>query len=291
MTKRILLSAAMIVAASSFAFAQKTISKTNALWGAAFKTVVTTQEVKIAKNITTSTSVKVRPASEINMFGLGAVDVDNGPDYTPFGKTKFSGVGNVTELRFYGKKKGAFHGFYFGTYFSYMHYTLSSAYIREDFHDQAGNLYQADVSQVFKINIGQGGVEIGTMGLYANNHLCIDWTIIGVGFGTIGLQGGLEATNVSASDFDWRNYQTDLYNTNTGVDHLFKKLKDRRDITPTDATIGVKVPMVFLRSGLSLGFGYGANWKIGGKKDKTGSGDGTPTQPTVPSGNGTGQWR
>ncbi|HTL81810.1 MAG TPA: hypothetical protein VL651_08915 [Bacteroidia bacterium] len=281
MKKRLLFAVTALFTGCSFSYAQMTISKTNALFAPMFKMINTTQEVKLGKRLTTSTTVRTRPASNLNFFGLGTINVE-GQNYTPFGRSKLSAIGNITELRIYGAKKGAFHGFYFGPYFTYTHYKLTSASIREAFHDANGVEYDGDIQQVIKLNIAGGGIECGTQGVYAKGHFCVDWTILGMGFGTLGFQGGIEASNTS-ENFDLRNYPDDVANTKMGIEKYFTF---KRTIDATSVTIGAKIPFIVFRTGLSFGFGYGANWHIGHKKDKNAI-DGSTTQPTAP----TGQWR
>jgi len=231
--------------------AQRTITKSNALFSPFFKTICTIQEVKVGPRMTVETTVKTRPATNFKFFGLGQVNID-GQDYTPFGKTKLSAVGNVTEWRIYGKEKGAYHGFYFGPYFSYTHYKLQSASVRGEFKDANGVSYFGDVSQVIKLNVTGGGFEIGTQGMYLKNHLCIDWTIMGVGMGCLGFQGGMEAENTS-ENFDFRNYPDDVASMKMGIEKVFHF---KRTIDATSVTIGAKIPWVMMRMGLSIGFGY-----------------------------------
>src|ERR1044071_3580035 len=112
-------------ALSTTGFAQLTITKSNILFGPMVKTIHTIQEVRVAPRLTMQTTVKTRPASNFGFFNLGSINME-GKEYEHFGSTKLSAAGNVTEFRVYSKKKGAFHGFYFGPYFSYMHYRLQS---------------------------------------------------------------------------------------------------------------------------------------------------------------------
>lgn len=241
--------------------AQMMVSKSNAVFGPFFKTIGTSQEVKISRRMTSQTTVKTRPASNFKFFGLGTVNFD-GQDYSPFGNTRLSAIGNVTELRIYGKEKGAFHGFYFGPYFSYMHYKLQSATTHAEFHDNSGASYFGDVSQVIKLNVSGGGFQIGTQGMYLKNKLAIDWTILGVGFGVLGFEGGIEAENTS-ENFDFRNYPDDVANMKMGIEKVFHF---KRTIDPTSVMIGAKIPWPMMRMGVSIGFGYGGNWKFGKHK-------------------------
>lgn len=233
------------------AFAQRTITKSNALFSPFFKTICTIQEVKVAPRLTIETTVKTRPATKFKLFGLGNVNIE-GVDYQPFGNTRLSAVGNVTEFRVYGKDKGAYHGFYYGPFFSYTHYKLESASVKGEFHDANGVTYYGDVSQVVKLNVTGGGFQIGTQGMYLKNHLCIDWTIIGVGFGVLGFKGGMEANNTS-ENFDFRNYPDDVANMKMGIEKVFHF---KRDIEPTSVTIGARIPWMLMRMGVSIGFGY-----------------------------------
>jgi hypothetical protein len=262
-------------------FSQMMVSKSNVVFGPFFKMINTSQEVKVSPRITTQTTVKTRPATELHFFGLGQINVD-GQNYSPFGKTTLSMVGNVTEMRIYSKKKGAFHGFYFGPYFSYTHFKLKSASIHQIFHDENGVEHAADVSQIIKLNMTGGGFQIGTQGMYFNNHFCIDWTIMGIGFGKLGFEGGIEADNTS-DDFDLRNYPNDVANTQMGIEKYFTF---KRTIDPKSITIHAGIPFPMFRMGVCIGFGYGGSWHFG-KKKKDSTDETKPTVPTAPAGN----WR
>lgn len=241
-----------IFSLSSTVIAQRTISKSNALFGPMFKTIGTSQEVKIAPRLTTQTTIRTRPASNFRLFGLGNINFE-GKEYTPFGNTRLSGVGNITEFRIYGKEKGAFHGFYFGPYFSYMHYKLQSASVRAEFKDANGVSYFGDIRQVIKLNMTGGGFQIGTQGMYLKDHLAIDWTILGIGFGALGFSGGIEAENTS-ENFDFRNYTADLDNVELGIEKVFNF---KRTVDAKSISIGARIPWPLFRMGLSIGFGYG----------------------------------
>jgi hypothetical protein len=88
--------------------------------------------------------------------------------------------------------------------------------------------------------------------MYLKNKLCIDWTIIGIGMGVLGFQGGFEANNTS-DNFDFRNYPDDVANTKLGIEKVFHF---KRTIDPTSVTIGAKIPWPMMRMGLCIGFGY-----------------------------------
>jgi hypothetical protein len=242
--------------------AQRTITKSNVLFGPFVKTIHTIQEVKVAPRLTIQTTVKTRPATEFRFFNLGSINME-GKEYEHFGKTKLSAVGNVTEFRVYGKKKGAFHGFYFGPYFSYMHYRLQSSSFRGEFHDASDAVYYGDISHSVRLNSTSGGFQIGTQGMYFKNKFCIDWTIIGVGFGMMGFQGTIDAENTS-NNFDFRNYEEDINKVEMGIEKIFNF---RRTVSANSIEIGAKIPMVSMRMGLSIGFGYGRDLKIK-KKEK-----------------------
>ncbi len=230
---------------------QRTITKTNLVFGPFLKTIHTIQEVKIAPRLTIQTTVKTRPATSFDLFNLGTINME-GTAYEHFGKTKLSAVGNVTEFRVYGKEKGAFHGFYFGPYFSYTHYRLQSASFRGEFHDASDAAYYGDISHSVRLNSTGGGFQIGTQGMYLKNKLCIDWTIIGVGIGMLGFKGTIDAENTSAN-FDFRNYTADANKVEMGIEKLFNF---KRTIDPASIAIGAKIPFPMMRMGVSMGFGY-----------------------------------
>jgi hypothetical protein len=242
-----------IAGCSIAGFSQRTISKSNVMFAPLFKFINTVQEVKISPRLTIETTVRTRPPSKFKFFGLGAIKID-GQDYQPFGETKLSAIGNITEFRVYGKEKLAFHGFYYGPYFSYMHYKLQSASVHGEFHDATGEVYTGDISHVVKLNETGGGFEIGTQGMYLKNKLCIDWTIIGVGIGVLGFQGGIEADNTS-QNFDFRNYPEDVDKVQMGIEKVFPHTF-KRTIDATSITIGGKIPVPTMRMSVCFGFGY-----------------------------------
>ncbi|MDP2385812.1 MAG: hypothetical protein Q8M29_05545 [Bacteroidota bacterium] len=229
---------------------RKNISKTNLLFGPFFKTVQVIQERKLSKRITTQTIAKTRIPSSFNASRFVKIDA-NGSSYNPFGSTKLSGIGNITEFRLYGKKKGAFKGFYGGVFFSYMHYKLQSASVRGSFQDDNGVTYEADVSQSIKVNITGGGLHCGVQGLI-KDRFCIDWTILGVGVAGLGIKGSIDATNTS-DNFDFRNYKDDVDDMTFGMEKILpiKKTVERESVS-----LGVKAPWVLFRMGLSVGFAY-----------------------------------
>lgn len=241
----------LLAGTGSTALAQRQVSKSNVLFGPFFKSIRTSQEIKIAPRLTTQTTAKVRPASTFRGFGIGKVEVE-GQAYNPFSNTKLSTVGNSTEFRIYSRKKGAMRGFYFGPYFSYTFAKLTSGSVPGSFKDSNGVTYTADLQQVIKVNLTGGGFQIGTQALI-KNRVAIDWTILGFGFGKFSLKGGVEATNTS-ENFDFRNYTEDVENVSFGIEKLFSLEKT---VEKESITLGAKFPCPLLRMGLSVGFAYG----------------------------------
>jgi len=72
------------------------------------------------------------------MGSLGEATGSDGTVYHPFNSAKFFAVGNVTEFRIYGKDKEPFQGFYWGPYFTYTYYKLTSGTYPGQFQDNAG---------------------------------------------------------------------------------------------------------------------------------------------------------
>ena len=251
MKKRTAVSAFLLLMIVAPAVAQRTITKTNLLLGPLFKTIYTTQEVKVGPRITIQTSVKTRPPARYK-FGLGAVRVD-GTDYNPFdGGLKMSGAGNITEFRVYGKEKGAFNGFYWGPYTSYMFYKVFSEPTPATFTDANGVKHTADLTQEIRVNLGGAGFQIGVQKMFFKNHMCIDWTILGVGFGGLKLKGVVEATNTSEG-FDFRNYQDDLDDHHFGIEKLFTF---DRTTEANNVSVSLGTPIFMMRTALSIGFAY-----------------------------------
>lgn len=256
---------------STAGICQNNVSKNDVLPGPFFKMINTTQERKIGQRFSTVTTARVRPASTFK-GGFGVITVD-GASYNPFANAKLSAVGNTTQFRIYGKKKGSMHGFYFGPYASYMHYKLESASVPGEFHDNNGVLYKADVKQIVKVNVIGGGLMMGVQG-FIKKRVAVDWTILGIGFGSLGIESGIEATNTS-DNFDFRNYNDDVDKATFGVEKI---LPFKKTVEATTVTMGAKVPWPLLHMGVAIGFGYGGMKKL----------PSMPETPTVPSGTGTG---
>lgn len=260
-------------------FGQRQVSKSNVLFGPFFKSIRTSQEVKVAPRLTTQTTAKVRPASTFHGFGAGRVEVE-GQAYNPFSNTKLSTAGNSTEFRIYSRKKGAMRGFYFGPYFSYTFAKLTSGAVPASFKDSNGATHTADLQQVIKVNLTGGGLQMGTQALI-KNRVCIDWTILGFGFGSFSLKGGVEATNMS-SDFDFRNYTEDVNNVSFGIEKIFRLEKT---VEKESITLGAKFPCPLLRMGVSVGFAYGGMKKPALPKNDGGN-DSTAPAGSMPGTNG-----
>jgi hypothetical protein len=233
-------------------FKVKNISKSNVLLGPFFKNVYAIQERVLTDRITVVTSVRTRIPTSFKGGKFGKINTRDNGSYNPFASAKLSGIGNITEFRLYGKKRGALHGVYGELFFSYMHYKLASSSFPATFHDDAGIEYKADVTQTIKINNTGGGLGFGVQGLFIKDRLCIDWTICRVGLSALGIKGGIEATNTT-DNFDFRNYTEDVNKTTFGVEKLLpvKKTVEKRNID-----IGVKVPWVIFQMGLNIGFAY-----------------------------------
>ncbi|MBC7864231.1 MAG: hypothetical protein IAF38_14735 [Bacteroidia bacterium] len=214
-----------------------------------FKTILTTQERVIGKRFSTVTTVKASPphrflGSFLNAFTHGD------QTYNPFSSSKLSCIGNITEFRIYGKKKGGLHGFYFGPYTYANTYKLTAKSFPAEFHDDAGVLYKADLSEVIKVSTLGGGFEIGISGLI-KNIVNVDWTIFGIGLGSMKVSGEIEATNTSAN-FDFRNYDEDVQKTTLGIKFLDKA----RTVEKERISMGVRVPWFLFRTSLSFGIAY-----------------------------------
>jgi hypothetical protein len=233
-------------------FKVKNISKSNVLLGPFFKQVYAIQERALSDRISVVTSVRTRIPTQFKGGKFGKINTAGNGDYNPFASSKLSGIGNITEFRLYGKKRGAMHGVYGELFFSYMHYKLQSASFPATFHDEAGVAYKADVTQTFKLNNTGGGLGFGVQGLFIKDRLCIDWTICRVGLSLLGLKGGIEATNTS-DNFDFRNYTDDVNKASFGLEKI---LPIKKDVQKESVEMGVKVPWVIFQMGLNIGFGY-----------------------------------
>ncbi|MGZ3918740.1 MAG: DUF3575 domain-containing protein [Bacteroidia bacterium] len=229
---------------------QKNASKLNLLPGTFFKVFSICQERAITDRMSIQASFRYLPSHSVSGFGLNKVHY-NGNEYNPFTDAKLSGFGNFTELRIYGDEKKALHGFYWGPYINIMTYKLSTTKFYAEFHDNDNNVYSADIQQYFKLTAIGLGLQIGVQKIF-DNKMVLDWTILGLGFNSLGFKGGIEATNTSAN-FDFRNYTNDVDKVTLGLE---KYLPLGKVIDEKKVEIGVRVPSVQLKMGVAIGFGY-----------------------------------
>jgi hypothetical protein len=253
LSTKTLLSSVLALGLSFSALSQgkKNVSKINLLPGPAFRYFGVSQEFKLTDRLSMQTMVKVMPPTKVSSkYAGGTYD---GTTYNPFSSAKLFAVGNVTELRIYGKEKETFRGFYWGPYFSYNYFKFQTTPYRASFTDQNNVNYQADVVQFMKLSQVGVGLEIGVQGVI-KNLVVIDWTILGLGFGSYKLTGGLEATNPSTG-FDFRNYTEEIDNATLGLDNI-PFFKVEKTIEPQKVELGFKVPSIMLRTNLAIGINY-----------------------------------
>jgi hypothetical protein len=229
---------------------KKNVTKTNILFGPLFNTFHVIQEVKLHKRITMQTDVKARPASGLPKQLANSFEIE-GQTTNPFADAKVSSFGNVTEFRIYGKEKGALKGFYFGPYFTYTQYKLETPSYPGVFKDENKVEYTADIKQVLKLSTAGGGLQIGIQGLI-KNIVAIDWTILGVGFCSATLSGGIEASNTSGN-FDFRNYTEDIKDATFLMERF---LPLRKTVEKESIELKAKAGIIHLRTGLSIGIAY-----------------------------------
>jgi len=235
---------------TSTGFSQKNVSKASLFPGPFVRVFGVSQERVLGKRMSTQTTVKAMPPVKFPVAGLTSASYE-GETYNPFSEAKLSGIGNVTEFRIYGKEKGALRGFYWGPYFTAMVYKLTSSKYPGEFKDANNVVYKADLQHVVKVSGIGGGLQIGVQGVI-KKLVAVDWTILGIGFGSIGLKGGIEATNTSAN-FDFRNYEADVDKAVLAYD---KYLPLKKTVEAESVTLGVKVPYPLFRMCLAIGIAY-----------------------------------
>lgn len=229
---------------------KKNVNKVNILFGPFYKMVHVSYEKPIGKRFSINTTVKARPASLTRLSKLGVIKTD-GATYNPFPEMKLSALGNITEFRIYSKKKGPLKGFYFGPYLSGVFYKLQSPAVPVTFKDDNGVEFKGDVSTVVKLNFIGGGLQMGVQGMIKDIFV-IDWNILGVGFASVGLKGGIEATNTSAN-FDFRNYTKDVDGFTYGVENL---LPITKTVDKEKVELGVRGFAPIIKTGLYIGIAY-----------------------------------
>lgn len=256
----------LLAGSSTAAVAQRMATKTNILFGPFVKSVRTIQEIKTGPRFTTQTTVKVRPGGVMNLEKTGSVYIFD-QQFKAASLPRGGGGGNVTEFRIYSKKKGAMRGFYFGPYASYSFIQMKSGEIPVEF--MYNNATQRAVMvQTVKAYIVGGGFQMGVQGMIGN-RVPVDWTIMGIGMGSLGLKGTIEAFNTSEG-FDFRNYMSDDQgNVKFGLERIFSV---RKQVESTLISFDRKLPFPMIRTSLSIGFAYGMKPKM----PKMGKGD-SPT--------------
>jgi hypothetical protein len=232
--------------------AQKNVSKTGIFPGPLFRMFSTSQERKLGKRITTVTTLKAMPPVKFKGGPLSLI-THGDQTYNPFANAKLSAVGNITEFRIYKKKeeREAPKGLYFGPYFSYTFFKLNAAAFPAEFQDNNQVTYKADLQEVIKVNVIGGGLQVGVQGLI-KNKIAIDWTILGIGFGSLKITGSIDATNTS-DNFDFRNYDEDVANTTLGIDKL---IPIKKTVEKESVSLSAKAPWLLIKTGLSIGIAY-----------------------------------
>jgi hypothetical protein len=209
------------------------------------------QEFKLTERLSVQTMIKFMPATGVSSKYSGGSY--NGTNYNPFTSAKLSAIGNVTELRIYSKNKGAFRGFYWGPYLSFNAFKFQTNTFRGNFHDNNNVPYSADVSQYMKLSTIGGGLQIGVQGVI-KNLVVIDWTILGIGFGSAKLSGGITATNPSTG-FDFRNYTDDINNATLGLNSL-PGFNVQKTVDPQKVDLTLKTLTPMLRTTIAIGINY-----------------------------------
>jgi hypothetical protein len=231
--------------------AQKNVTKIGLLPGPMNRIFSVSQERVLTERLSLQTTVRVMPPlTATGVTGLTKANYGEN-EYNPFTDAKLFAIGNYTELRIYGKEKKALRGFYWGPYFHAMMYKLTSGTFPAKFHDDNNVEYSADVKNYLKVSCVGAGLQIGLQGMI-KDRVCIDWTILGIGFNSVGVKVGLEASNTSAN-FDFANYKDDVDKATFGLDKFFPLT---RKLEPTKVELGTRVPFIHLKTGLATGFGY-----------------------------------
>lgn len=232
--------------------AQENVTKTNLLFGPLNGVFNISQERALNDRISLQASLRFMPKRSIAKYSdLLAVEYE-GDAYNPFFGTTISALGNFTELRIYGKDKGALRGFYWGPYFHISSFKLSGPSRYGEFQDNDGITYSGDVTMDFIIKQLGGGLQIGVQWL-VNDKISIDWTILGLGLNAMGGALVVEASNTS-NNFDFRNYDEDVKNATFGLEEI---LSVSKTIEPTKVTLDVPRALIpHLKASLAIGFGY-----------------------------------
>lgn len=237
---------------SSPVFSQKNVTKIGAFPGALTGMYTLSQERAINERMSIQTTFRFMPSRSNSFVDQSDNVTYQDEQYDPFKNPKLSGFGNFTELKIYKESNGALNGFYWGPYVHFTTYTVKSEKDYYEDYDSDGNLYYGDAQMTLKMsNIGLG-LMIGTQKVFGNG-ITLDWTILGLGFNSIGFKGVVEATNTS-NNFDFRNYQEDFNEAEFEIEKYFPLTmtaeKERAVITST------RLPFVQFRMGLTIGFGY-----------------------------------
>lgn len=239
-----------IVLVSGVAKAQKNTTKVGSSLGFLSLMYGVEQERAITDRMTVQTQLRFKPKQELPVNEYLGAEYE-GNEYNPWLNPVFSGWSNITELRIYGKNKGALNGFYWGPYLNYTNHKVVSDEIYAEFTDNDGTTYFGDVQQTLRlVNIG-GGLSIGTQKVW-DSGLTLNWTILGIGVNGYTLSSEIVARNTSGN-FDFRDYREEVeeaYLTLEEVAPVEIELEKER------AKISASMPSLHFRMGLSIGFGY-----------------------------------
>lgn len=241
---------AAFVLSSAIIFAQKNATKINLLPGPAFLMFGLSQERAISERMSLQATIKYMPSVKFPASNyLGASY--NGETANPFANSKNSGMGAVVELRIYGKEKKALRGFYWGPYLTFNTFNVKSSPFPGQFKDDNGVTYKGDIQQTINLTMFGGGLEIGIQKLF-KDKIALDWTILGLGLGSVNMNGTIVATNTS-SNFDFRNYTKDINSATQGFEQF---IPIKKTIEPEKVSMSINALAPILRMGLALGIGY-----------------------------------
>jgi hypothetical protein len=231
---------------------RRNVSKINLLPGPIFLIFGLAHEVGFAKRFSVQTSITFMPGRKIKSIPTGVSFEEE--EFNPFTSAKLSYFGNVTEFRIYPKNKGGLNGFYFGPYFSYGKYKFATNTYPAKFSDENNVVYQADVKLAMSFATVGGGLQIGYQWLLLNKRLVIDWTFLGLGYGSGKFSGGMEATNTS-NNFDFNNYKNEVESATLGLESV-PFFKVTKEVKPNSVNFSAKIPFVIPRGNLSVGFAF-----------------------------------
>ena len=227
-------------------YAQENVAKLN-LTGLLFLNFGLSYERVINENMSGALTVSFMPGRGLPFINLFEGAGGDTAITSPFEDMRISGVGIMTEFRFYtSSSKDAPRGFYVGPYLKYSSIKLTSSFT-DTYIDVNNVLQTGTIDLVGKYSAFGGGISIGYQWLISD-VVSIDWTFIGLGYGNAKVSMTISSDDLNTSELETEasDLEADIAGFGTA----------KVEVEQNSVTISVKRGWPILRGGITLGIAF-----------------------------------